>query len=102
MNAWTTVSGSCAWTWRGVRVSADSPYPDGSIPLQMPHFAARGLDLLPYYPATLNISIGAVSVFGWSIRVTRCVRSMDRPRSAGRFLVLQPVGRRLPMQHTIA
>ena len=38
-------------------ISADSPYPDGSILLQMPHFAARGLDLSPYYPATLNISI---------------------------------------------
>lgn len=38
-------------------VSAETPYPDGTIPLQTPHFAARGLDLSPYHPATLNISI---------------------------------------------
>lgn len=58
MNAWTTVSGEVV-RGHGVAsgISADSPYPDGSIPLQMPHFAARGLDLSPYYPATLNISI---------------------------------------------
>jgi hypothetical protein len=38
-------------------ISAESPYPGGSIPLQTPHFAARGLDLAPYHPATLNVSI---------------------------------------------
>lgn len=34
----------------------DSPHPDGTIALQMPCFAARGLDLSGYHPATLNLS----------------------------------------------
>jgi hypothetical protein len=38
-------------------ISAENPYPGGTIPLQTPHFAARGLDLSPYHLATLNISI---------------------------------------------
>ena len=46
---------------RGYRVASglasDSPYPAGSIEMQMPHFLARGLDLRPYFPGTLNISI---------------------------------------------
>lgn len=35
----------------------DSPYPGGSVPLQMPHFARLGLDLSEFYPGTLNVSI---------------------------------------------
>ena len=35
----------------------DSPYPDGSIALQIPHFKRLGLDLTTYHPATLNLSI---------------------------------------------
>lgn len=35
----------------------DSPYPQGSIIMQTPFFLERGLDIRPYYPATLNISI---------------------------------------------
>lgn len=34
-----------------------SPYPLGTIALQTPHFQKLGLDLSPYYPGTLNISI---------------------------------------------
>ncbi len=34
-----------------------SPYPQGTIALQTPHFQKLGLDLTPYYPGTLNISI---------------------------------------------
>ena len=34
-----------------------SPYPQGTITLQTPHFQALGLNLNPYYPGTLNISI---------------------------------------------
>ena len=34
-----------------------SPYPQGSILLQTPHFLQRGLDIRHFYPATLNISI---------------------------------------------
>jgi hypothetical protein len=38
--------------------AADSPYPDGTIALQAPHFRAIGLDLSPYQPATLNLDFG--------------------------------------------
>ena len=34
----------------------DSPYPCGTISLQAPLFASRGLDLSCYYPSTLNLS----------------------------------------------
>lgn len=36
---------------------AESPYPQGSIALQRPHFEARGLDLSGLFMGTLNISI---------------------------------------------
>jgi len=35
----------------------NSPYPAGTIALQTPHFAALGVDLSPFYPGTLNVSI---------------------------------------------
>lgn len=38
-------------------LAKDSPYPDGSIALQMPHFKAAGLDLSDCLPATINVSI---------------------------------------------
>ncbi len=34
-----------------------SPYPAGSIALQTPFFRDRGLDLSPYFPGTINLSI---------------------------------------------
>ena len=37
--------------------AANSPYPQGSIAMQAPHFKARGLDLAGYFLATLNVSI---------------------------------------------
>jgi len=37
--------------------AADSPYPAGSIAMQLPAFKAYGLDLYQFFPATLNISI---------------------------------------------
>lgn len=37
--------------------ATDSPYPAGSIVLQMPFFKNLGLDLSGFYPATLNLSI---------------------------------------------
>ncbi|HEY9738682.1 MAG TPA: hypothetical protein V6D06_20455, partial [Trichocoleus sp.] len=37
--------------------SADSPYPRGTIDMQIPHFKARGLDLSAMFPATLNVSV---------------------------------------------
>ena len=38
-------------------LAENSPYPEGSITMQIPHFKARGIDLSDYYPATLNLSI---------------------------------------------
>ncbi len=38
--------------------AADSPYPEGSIALQMPHFKRLGLDLTHCYPGTVNIDLG--------------------------------------------
>ncbi len=37
----------------------DTPYPAGSIALQLPHFRARGLDLGHLHPATINVEIDA-------------------------------------------
>jgi hypothetical protein len=58
MGEWVTIDGEVV-RGHGVAsgVSAENPYPGGTIPLQTPHFAARGLDLSPYHSATLNISI---------------------------------------------
>jgi hypothetical protein len=36
--------------------SEDSPYPRGSIEMQIPFFLGRGLDLRPYYTATIGVS----------------------------------------------
>jgi CTP-dependent riboflavin kinase len=45
----------------GYRVASgttdNSPYPKGTIELQAPLFKVLGLDLTPYFPGTLNISI---------------------------------------------
>lgn len=38
-------------------LSKHSPYPAGTIAIQQPFFAALGLDLSEYYPATLNLNI---------------------------------------------
>jgi hypothetical protein len=34
-----------------------SPYPQGTISMQAPFFRGRGLDLAPFVPATINVSI---------------------------------------------
>ena len=56
--AWLTLTGVIV---RGHEVAsgrgADSPYPRGSLEMQLPHFQARGLDLSPYFRGTLNVSI---------------------------------------------
>jgi hypothetical protein len=44
--------------------AADSPYPQGSVRMQMPFFAARGLDLSACWAGTLNVSIAPLS---WSL-----------------------------------
>ena len=37
--------------------SESSPYPKGSIELQIPFFRERGLDLGEYFPGTMNVDI---------------------------------------------
>ncbi len=37
--------------------AAQSPYPQGTIKMQQPFFRQLGLDLSPYFPGTLNVSI---------------------------------------------
>lgn len=58
LNQWQTVSGTIA---QGYRVASGltekTPYPDGALALQLPHFLARGFDLRPYFLGTLNIAI---------------------------------------------
>jgi hypothetical protein len=44
--------------------AVDSPYPQGSVAMQMPFFAARGLDLSACWAGTLNVSIAPLS---WSL-----------------------------------
>lgn len=38
-------------------VGSDSPYPAGTIGMQLPRFADRGLDLTGMHPATINVDI---------------------------------------------
>lgn len=59
-------AGAIPWCWHGAQLSAgygvasgqapDSPYPAGTISLQAPLFAERGIDLSPFFPGTLNLS----------------------------------------------
>lgn len=63
----TKVGGTQEWLYVSGQVMAgygvasgrasQSPYPAGTIALQTPHFQKLGVDLSPYYPGTLNISI---------------------------------------------
>lgn len=55
---WTRVEGVVV---RGHRVASGlaegSPYPRGTIGMQVPIFASRGVDLSRYHPATINVDI---------------------------------------------
>jgi hypothetical protein len=42
--------------------SSGSPYPKGTISLQMPFFTALGLDLSGFHPATINVSTSPFAV----------------------------------------
>ena len=66
---------SCSLTWhagtlvRGYGVASgeavDSPYPAGTISLQAPLLAQRGVDLSGFHPATLNLAFGGCR---WRLR----------------------------------
>lgn len=58
MKKWIKIPGSIQ---RGHQIASglasDSPYPRGSIEMQVPNFKRLGLDLSSYYAGTLNIFI---------------------------------------------
>ena len=58
INQWLLVVGQLV---RGHQVASgqgeDTRYPGGTLKMQTPFFAERGLDLSPYFPGTLNVSI---------------------------------------------
>lgn len=62
INGWTPVKGKLK---KGYGVASGqarhSPYPQGSILLQTPHFIQRSLDIRCFYPGTLNISIAPLA-----------------------------------------
>ena len=43
-------------------LAADSPYPRGTIEMQMPYFRNLGLDLAAFFPGTLNVSVSPYTV----------------------------------------
>lgn len=55
---WITIAGTVQQGHQVASGSAtDSPYPAGTIALQIPYFQALGLDLTACFPGTLNVSI---------------------------------------------
>ena len=42
-------------------LAGDTPFPGGTIKLQTPYFKALGLDLAPYYPGTVNVSVAPLA-----------------------------------------
>jgi len=55
--SWITIPGVVTKGY-GVASGSDSPrFPGGTIRAQSQHFLARGVDISPYYPGTLNIDI---------------------------------------------
>jgi hypothetical protein len=58
MNHWRSITGTIT-EGHGVASgkSGDSRFPQGTIALQKPFFAERGLDLYRYFAGTINVSI---------------------------------------------
>lgn len=55
--------------------SANSPYPQGSVAMQIPFFKALGLDLSDYWAGTMNVSI---SPHTWALRnVDYCFEQLE-------------------------
>ena len=57
MTEWITVAGTVVTGYGVASGQADGAPEGGTIAAQLPHFAARGLDLSHCYPGTLNVSI---------------------------------------------
>lgn len=55
--SWITIPGVVTKGY-GVASGSDSPrFPGGTIRAQAPYFRARGVDVSPYHPGTLNVDI---------------------------------------------
>ena len=55
---WHRISGTVQPGYRVASGTSDrSPYPKGTIEMQMPFFRELGLDLSPYFLGTLNVAI---------------------------------------------
>lgn len=50
--------------------NGDPRFPGGTISMQLPFFASRGLNLSSYYPATINLSIAPAKFTPGKARVT--------------------------------
>ena len=58
MTEWRTVAGTIAEGYRVASGLTDSsPYPEGTLAMQLPYFLERGFDLRPYFLGTLNVAI---------------------------------------------
>jgi len=62
MPNWMRVSGEVVEGYRVASGQAeDTPYPGGSIEMQIPFFLERGLDLRPFHAATIGVSCRPVT-----------------------------------------
>ncbi|MDB9526104.1 hypothetical protein PN498_08905 [Oscillatoria sp. CS-180] len=58
MAKWCVVVGTISQGYRVASgLTANSPYPQGTLAMQLPHFLSRGFDLRPYFLGTLNVAI---------------------------------------------
>jgi hypothetical protein len=76
MHSDTTLSGTVS-PGHGVASgrATNSPYPQGSIAMQMPFFSALGLDLGHCWPGTLNVSIAPRT---WALlRADHCFERLE-------------------------
>jgi hypothetical protein len=54
-------------------LNGNPKFPGGTLRMQLPFFAALGLDLSAFYPGTLNVSIAPLSYRVWQAETTRFV-----------------------------
>jgi hypothetical protein len=57
MPVWKRIKGTVIEGYRVASgISEESPYPTGTIEMQLPYFLERGLDLRPFFSATIGVS----------------------------------------------
>jgi hypothetical protein len=81
-------------------IATNSPYPQGSVSMQLPFFKTRGLDLSDCWPGTVNISLAP---HAWSlVHADYCFENVEwthlHPPETFSFVRLQLLWR----QHTMA